>query len=151
MAHATRMITSQTILLFIRCPDTPVTLTCAAPVCRIFCLHGQPRRYADQSALELSPIHHMPKGLPKPWFAYILRCSNGCLYTGITTDVQRRLKVHNAGKGSAYVRAHRPAKLVAFTAWDSSSAASRLEYSVKSLSRAKKITLARKLKSRIAG
>ena len=57
----------------------------------------------------------MPKTLPKPWFAYMLRCSNGCLYTGITTDVQRRLKVHNSGKGSAYVRAHRAAKLVAFT------------------------------------
>lgn len=89
----------------------------------------------------------MPKPLSKPWFVYMLRCSNGCLYTGITTDVQKRLKVHNAGKGSAYVRAHRPAKLVAVTASESRSAASRLEYSVKSLSRAKKITLARKWKA----
>jgi len=89
----------------------------------------------------------MPKALPKPWFVYMLRCSNGCLYTGITTDVQRRLKVHNSGKGSAYVRAHRPAKLVAFTAADSRSAASRLEYSVKSLSRAQKIVLAKKWKA----
>ncbi|MEI8122647.1 MAG: GIY-YIG nuclease family protein [bacterium] len=76
----------------------------------------------------------------------MLRCSNGCLYTGITNDVQRRLKVHNAGKGSAYVRAHRPAKLVAFTTSKSRSAASRLEFSVKSLSRAKKIALAKKWK-----
>lgn len=90
----------------------------------------------------------MPKPLSKLWFVYMLRCSNRCLYTGITTDVQRRLKVHNAGKGSAYVRAHRPAKLFAFTASESRSAASRLEYSVKSLSRAKKITLARKWKKR---
>lgn len=77
----------------------------------------------------------------------MLRCSNGCLYTGITTDVQKRLKVHNAGKGSAYVRAHRPAKLVAFTASENRSAASSLEYSVKSLSRAHKIALARKWKN----
>ena len=77
----------------------------------------------------------------------MLRCSNGCIYTGITTDVQRRLKVHNAGKGSAYVRAHRPAKLVAFMATENRSAASSLEYSVKSLRRAKKIALAKKWKS----
>ncbi len=77
----------------------------------------------------------------------MLRCSNGCLYTGITTDVQKRLKVHNAGKGSAYVRAHRPAKLVAFAASENRSAASSLEYSVKSLSRAQKIALARKWKN----
>ena len=89
----------------------------------------------------------MPKTLPKPWFVYMLKCSNGCLYTGITTDVQRRLKVHNAGKGSAYVRAHRPAKLVAFMATENRSAASSLEYSVKSLRRAKKIALAKKWKS----
>jgi len=88
----------------------------------------------------------MPKTLPKPWFVYMLRCSNGCLYTGITTDVQRRLKIHNSGKGSAYVRAHRPAKLVAFTASDNRSAASSLEYSVKSLSRAQKLALAKKWK-----
>ena len=89
----------------------------------------------------------MPKALPKPWFVYMLRCSNGNLYTGITTDVQRRLKVHNAGKGSTYVRAYRPAKLVAFTASESRSAASRLEYSVKSLNRAQKTALARQWKA----
>lgn len=78
------------------------------------------------------------------WFVYILRCSNGCLYTGIATDVPKRLAVHNAGKGSAYVRAHRPATLVAFTASESRSAASILEYSVKSLTKMQKLALARK-------
>ena len=89
----------------------------------------------------------MPKPPAKPGFVYMLRCSNGCLYTGITTDVQKRLKVHNFGKGSAYVRAHRPAKLVAFTASGNRSAASSLEYSVKSLSRAQKLALAKKWKA----
>ena len=88
----------------------------------------------------------MPKALSKPWFVYMLRCSNGRLYTGITTDVQKRLKVHNAGKGSAYVRAHRPARLVAFAAAENRSAASSLEYSVKYLSRAQKLALAKKWK-----
>ena len=83
----------------------------------------------------------VPKVIPKPWFVYILRCANGSLYTGITTDVQRRLKVHNTGKGSAYVRAHRPAKLITFTVSESRSAASRLEYSIKSLSRVKKLAV----------
>lgn len=82
-----------------------------------------------------------------PWFIYMLQCSNGCLYTGITTDVQKRLAVHNAGKGSAYVRAHRPAKLVAFTASENRSSASRLEYSVKSLSRIQKLALAKRWKA----
>lgn len=84
---------------------------------------------------------------PPTWFVYILRCSNGCLYTGIATDVQKRLQVHNAGKGSAYVRAHRPAKLVAFTEAENRSTASSLEYSVKSLSRTQKLALARKWKA----
>lgn len=89
----------------------------------------------------------MPQTPPTPWFVYLLRCSNGCLYTGITTDVQRRIKAHNDGKGSAYVRAHRPARLVAFTASENRSAASRLEYSVKTLSRPQKVALAKKWRS----
>lgn len=88
----------------------------------------------------------MAKTVRSPWFVYLLRCANGCLYTGITTDVQRRLEAHNAGKGSAYVRAHRPARLVAFISSDDRSTASRLEYSVKSLSRPRKLALAREWK-----
>ena len=80
------------------------------------------------------------------WTVYIVESERGTLYTGITTDVQKRIKVHNSGKGSAYVRAHRPAKLVAFTASENRSAASSLEYSVKSLSRAQKLALAKKWK-----
>lgn len=80
---------------------------------------------------------------PKPWFVYLLRCANGGLYTGITTDMQKRLDVHNSGKGSAYVRAHRPAKLVAFTASENRSSASVLEYFVKSLGKSEKLALAK--------
>lgn len=87
---------------------------------------------------------------PKPWFVYILQCANGCLYTGITTDVDERLRVHNEGKGSAYVRAHRPAKLMAFIAAESRSAASILEYQIKSLSRARKLALIRQWNTKAA-
>lgn len=89
----------------------------------------------------------MGKPAPKPWFVYLLRCSNGHLYAGITTDIEKRLAVHNAGKGSAYVRSHRPAKLVAFTGSESRSAASMLEYQVKALTRVRKLALARKWKA----
>ena len=81
------------------------------------------------------------------WFVYLLRCANGNLYTGITTDVPKRLATHNAGKGSAYVRAHRPARLVAFTTAENRSAASVLEYQVKSLTRPRKLALAKIWKS----
>ncbi|MEO6848670.1 MAG: GIY-YIG nuclease family protein [Chthoniobacterales bacterium] len=83
------------------------------------------------------------------WFVYLLRCSNGNLYTGITTDVPKRLATHNSGKGSAYVRAHRPAKLVAFTTAENRSAASVLEYHVKSLPRPKKLALAKIWKAEV--
>jgi putative endonuclease len=83
----------------------------------------------------------------KSWFVYLLRCSNGALYTGITTDVAGRLRVHNSGKGSAYVRSHRPAKLVAYIPSESRSSASILEHQVKALNPAGKLALAKVWKS----
>ncbi len=89
----------------------------------------------------------MPPAELKPWFVYLLRCANGCLYTGITTDVARRLAVHNSGKGSAYVRAHRPAKVLAFTTAANRSEASKIECAIKSLTRQQKLALAKSWKS----
>jgi putative endonuclease len=52
----------------------------------------------------------------KKWYVYVLRCADGPLYTGVTTDVTRRVKEHNGeggkGKGAKYTKAHRPVKLV---------------------------------------
>jgi putative endonuclease len=45
------------------------------------------------------------------WNVYIVKCSDGSLYTGITTDLKRRLKQHNSGAGGSYTRLHRPVKL----------------------------------------
>lgn len=46
------------------------------------------------------------------YFCYIVRCADGTLYTGLTTDLVRRIKQHNAGKGAAYTRLHGPVELV---------------------------------------
>lgn len=81
-----------------------------------------------------------------PWFVYILQCANGALYTGIAVDVEKRLQAHNAGKGSRYVRAHRPARLLAFTPSESKSAASSLEYAIKAMPRRSKLRTAAKWK-----
>ena len=45
-------------------------------------------------------------------YMYVVECADGSLYTGYTTDVERRLKTHNAGKGAKYTRARLPVKLL---------------------------------------
>ena len=52
------------------------------------------------------------------WYVYLLRCADATLYCGVTTDMERRLREHNAGsRGAKYTRARRPVELVA--AWRS--------------------------------
>ncbi len=46
------------------------------------------------------------------WFLYILHCKDGSFYTGVTKDLERRLKMHNGGKASHYTRSRRPVKLL---------------------------------------
>ena len=77
------------------------------------------------------------------WYVYILRCADGSLYTGIATDVMRRLDEHKTGVRSAakYTRARRPVKLVYQEPQDSRSAAARREYQIKQLPRAEKEAL----------
>ena len=60
----------------------------------------------------LKMIGRMKKRGPREWSVYVLRCRDGSLYTGIAKDVEARLKKHNAGKGAAYTRTHRPVELV---------------------------------------
>ncbi|KAB1443609.1 GIY-YIG nuclease family protein [Pseudodesulfovibrio senegalensis] len=73
------------------------------------------------------------------WFIYLLTCSDKSYYCGITTDVQRRLAQHNAGKASKYTRARLPASLTASTLVGDKSEALRAELFVKRLPREKKI------------
>jgi putative endonuclease len=74
------------------------------------------------------------------WQVYVVRCTDGTFYTGITTDVSRRIDEHNAGApvGARYTRARRPVVLVYQEAADSRSAAASREYHIKQLSRADK-------------
>jgi predicted GIY-YIG superfamily endonuclease len=76
------------------------------------------------------------------WFCYLLACADGTLYTGITTALERRLSVHNAGTGSKYTRSRRPVRLVWAVPCRDRAAASRREAVVKALPRARKLALA---------
>lgn len=74
----------------------------------------------------------------KKWFVYILRCSDGTLYTGMTDDVPRRVEVHNSGKGAKYTRGRTPVGAVYTEECESYSAALKREYAIKRLTRQEK-------------
>lgn len=75
------------------------------------------------------------------WYVYILECSDGTLYTGITTDVDKRLQTHNKGKGAKYTKARLPVVLrTSFEAEDRSKA-SKEEHRIKQLPREEKVKL----------
>jgi putative endonuclease len=74
-------------------------------------------------------------------WVYMLRCRDGSLYTGWSTDVQRRLARHNAGKASRYTASRLPVELALALAMPNSSAARREEARIKSLGRAAKLAL----------
>ncbi len=69
------------------------------------------------------------------WFIYIVRCSDGTLYTGSTVDPSARTAAHNAGRGAKYTASRRPVRLVYTEACRSRSAALSREAAVKRLSR----------------
>lgn len=72
------------------------------------------------------------------WYLYILRCGDGSLYTGITTDVEKRLETHRSGKGAKYTRGRLPLELVYQETCGSHSDALKRELAVKKCSRAEK-------------
>ena len=80
----------------------------------------------------------------KTWYVYILRCSDGTLYTGSTDDVVRRLAVHNSGKGAKYTRGRTPVEVVYWEGCESYSAALKREYAIKQLTRQQKLKLIEK-------
>lgn len=75
------------------------------------------------------------------WKLYILRCRDGSLYTGITTDVQARLEAHRSGKGAKYTRGRAPLELVYTEQCGDHSAALKRELAIKNLPKAKKLEL----------
>ena len=71
-------------------------------------------------------------------YVYVLRCADDTLYTGYTTDPERRLREHNAGEGAKYTRGRTPVEIVYREAYDTKSAAMSREYEIKQLSRRQK-------------
>lgn len=71
----------------------------------------------------------------------MLECQNGSFYTGITTDVKRRLHMHNEGKGGRFTRSHRPVKVIYQETLSTRAQALSREYEVKALPRTKKQAL----------
>lgn len=74
-------------------------------------------------------------------YVYILKCADGTLYTGWTTDLEHRLRMHNEGRGAKYTRSRRPVQLVYSEACPDKNAALSREAAVKKLSRAQKLRL----------
>lgn len=72
------------------------------------------------------------------WYLYILRCRDDTLYTGITTDVEKRLEAHRSGKGAKYTRGRGPLELAYREACGTHSDALKREYQIKQLSRQEK-------------
>ena len=75
------------------------------------------------------------------YYVYLLRCRDGSLYAGYTDDPERRVKVHNSGKGSKYTRSRLPVELVYREEHPDKSSALRRECQLKRLSRAEKLKL----------
>ena len=76
------------------------------------------------------------------YFVYIVKCSDDTLYTGIATDIQRRLAEHNnSEKGAKYTRVRRPVELVYSEVCEDRSGASKREYAIKKLPRKAKLEL----------
>ena len=76
--------------------------------------------------------------MDKHWYLYILRCGDGTLYTGITTDVEVRLEAHRSGKGAKYTRGRSPLELVYSEKCGTHSDALKREWAVKAMSKEEK-------------
>lgn len=74
-------------------------------------------------------------------YTYILKCSDETLYTGWTTNIEKRIEKHNSGKGAKYTSGRRPVRLEYFEQFKTKQEAMRREYAIKRLSRDKKLKL----------
>lgn len=77
-------------------------------------------------------------------YTYILKCADDTLYCGWTNDLEKRLKVHNDGKGAKYTRSRLPVTLVYYEEFETAQEAQKREYQIKNLSRKEKLKLIEK-------
>jgi putative endonuclease len=108
-------------------------ITCAYTI--YFCQKNEARFYkVDDEDIFVTPI--------SPWKVYMLRCVDKTLYTGVTTDLKRRINEHNTSTiGAKYTRNRRPVELVYFENCDDKVDAMKREYAIKQLSRKDKLKL----------
>ncbi len=79
----------------------------------------------------------------KKYFTYMVRCSDGSLYTGFTVDdLERRIAVHNEGKGAKYTKARLPVTLAWYKEWDNEHDARSLEFHLKRKTKKEKEAMA---------
>jgi len=84
------------------------------------------------------------------WYIYIVECCDGSFYTGITTDIDRRLLEHNFSfKAAKYTRSRRPVKLVYKEVSQNRSTASKREYQIKKMKRKDKVILVESCKNEL--
>ena len=91
----------------------------------------------------------MPRQAIAKWWVYIVRCADGTLYTGITTELSRRIAQHNAGTASRYTRTRLPVVLVFHVRAANRSDALRREAAIKTLSRVAKEVLIAEARGRV--
>ena len=72
------------------------------------------------------------------WYCYLARCGDGSLYAGVTTDLQRRMAEHNAGRGAKYTRSRRPVTLVWWERWATPSEALKREAEIRAWRKSRK-------------
>lgn len=87
----------------------------------------------------------------KIWYLYLIQCTDGSIYTGITTDVAARYGAHARGQGARYTRAHPPQQLLGIEVHPDRSSASKAEYRIKQLSAAEKRLYAATLTAEFPG
>ena len=71
-------------------------------------------------------------------YTYIVKCSDETFYTGWTNDLEKRIEMHNSGKGAKYTKARMPVELVYYEAFDTKEEAMSREWHIKRLSRSEK-------------
>ncbi len=71
-------------------------------------------------------------------YTYIVKCSDETLYTGWTTDLDKRIKTHNSGKGAKYTRSRGPVELVYFETFETKQEAMSREWEIKQYTRKQK-------------
>lgn len=74
-------------------------------------------------------------------YTYIVKCRDGTLYTGWTTDLEKRIKAHNEGKGAKYTKNRAPVHLVYYEEYETKQEALKREYAIKQLTRQEKLAL----------